>query len=81
MIFFDARGQLPLTKVQKRVKVDEEGTEAAAATAVAATRSAMTEFVKFSADKPFMFALRDQNGLILVAGHIASPLSLASKDT
>jgi serpin B len=76
-----ARGQLRLAKVQQRVEltVDEEGTEAAAATAVTTTRSATTEFVKFSADKPFMFALRDQSGLIVIAGYIASPQTLASK--
>lgn len=76
-----ARGPLRLAKAQQRVElaVDEEGTEAAAATALTATRSATTEFVKFSADKPFMFALRDQNGLIVIAGYIASPQTLASK--
>jgi serpin B len=76
-----ARGPLRLAKAQQRVElaVDEEGTEAAAATAVTATRSAATEFVKFSADKPFMFALRDQSGLIVIAGYIASPQTLAPK--
>jgi serpin B len=76
-----ARGPLRLAKVQQRVEltVDEEGTEAAAATAATTTRSATTEFMKFSADKPFMFALRDQSGLIVIAGYIASPQALASK--
>ena len=53
--------------------VDEEGTEAAAATAVTTTRASTSEFIKFSADKPFMFALRDQTGLIVIAGYVARP--------
>jgi len=70
-----SRGQLRLAKVQQRVElaVDEEGTEAAAATAVTTTRAAETEFIKFSADKPFMFALRDPSGLIVIAGYVAHP--------
>jgi serine protease inhibitor len=71
-----SRGQLRLARAQQRVElaVDEEGTEAAAATAVIATRSAESEFVKFTADKPFAFALRDQrSGLILLCGYIGNP--------
>ena len=72
-----ARGPLRLGKVQQRVEltVDEEGTEAAAATAVTTTRSAEHEFIRFTADKPFMFALRDRSGLIVIAGYIARPQS------
>jgi serine protease inhibitor len=72
-----ASGPMRLAKVQQRVelKVDEEGTEAAAATAAIATRSAATPFVKMTADKPFMFALREQTtGLIIVAGYVANPV-------
>ncbi|MGA2124793.1 MAG: serpin family protein [Xanthobacteraceae bacterium] len=71
-----SRGQLHLAKAQQRVElaVDEEGTEAAAATAVTATRSAESEFVKLTADKPFAFALRDQrSGLIVLCGYIGNP--------
>ena len=76
-----ARGPLRLGKVQQRVEltVDEEGTEAAAATAITTTRSAENEFIRFSADKPFMFALRDQSGLIVIAGYIARPQSGAAQ--
>jgi serine protease inhibitor len=75
------RGPLRLARIQQRVEltVDEEGTEAAAATAVTTTRSAENEFIKFSANKPFMFALRDQSGLIVIAGYIAIPQTLASQ--
>jgi serine protease inhibitor len=75
-----ARGQLRIAKAQQRVEltIDEEGTEAAAATAVTELRSADGDYVKFSADKPFIFALRDQNsGLIVLAGYIANPQKAA----
>jgi serine protease inhibitor len=71
-----ASGPLRIAKVRQRVelKVDEEGTEAAAATAVTATRSTESNFVKMVADKPFVFALRDATtGLIVVAGYVAKP--------
>jgi serine protease inhibitor len=71
------RSPLQLAKVQQRVEltVDEEGTEAAAATAVTATRSLDTSYLVFKGDRPFMFALRDRTGLIIVAGYIANPQS------
>jgi serpin B len=75
-----ASGPLQLSKVQQVVelKVDEEGTEAAAATAAVATRSAAVRFVTMIADKPFMFALREQtSGLIIVAGYVANPVATA----
>jgi serpin B len=78
-----SREPLSLAKAQQRVelKVDEEGAEAAAATAVVATRSAAeSEFVKLTADKPFIFALRDsESGLILLAGYVANPQSNAAQ--
>ena len=59
------------------VEVTEEGTEAAAATAVTATRSLDgPEPVNFSADRPFVFAIVDQKtGMALFVGHIADPAS------
>jgi serine protease inhibitor len=71
-----ASGQLRIAKAQQRVelKVDEEGTEAAAATGITATRSIENDFVKLTIDKPFVFALRDSTtGLIVVAGYVARP--------
>lgn len=75
-----ARGELRLVRAQQRVEVavDEEGTEAAATTAVTAARSAEAEFIRFNADKPFLFALRDHSGLFVVAGYVASPLAARS---
>jgi serpin B len=60
------------------VKVDEKGTEAAAATAVAMMRagSAMVreEPVVFRADHPFLFFIRDNaTGLVVFMGRVADP--------
>ncbi len=67
--------------VQKlELRVDEAGTEAAAVTAVMATRSiAAEQHLKMVVDKPFVFALRDKKtGFILFMGYVGSPQSLAS---
>jgi serpin B len=58
------------------LRVDEEGSEAAAATAVTIERSAMprSETVEMKVDKPFLFALRDaETGLILMSGYVGRP--------
>jgi serine protease inhibitor len=61
------------------LRVDEAGTEAAAATAVETMRSMGTEYVKMVVDKPFIFVLRDRNsGLILLSGYIARPTAVAA---
>jgi serpin B len=56
------------------VEVNEEGTEAAAATAVVMTlRAAPTSF-RFRADHPFLFLIRDNHtGSILFLGRIEDP--------
>jgi serpin B len=54
------------------VKVDERGTEAAAATAVGATRVSMPE--QFVANRPFVYLIRDRlTGSILFMGRLADP--------
>lgn len=59
------------------LKIDEEGTESAAATAATTWRSASTEsFTKMVVNKPFVFALRDKRtGLVLLSGYVATPNS------
>lgn len=53
------------------LRVDEVGTEAAAATSVTTTRSMPIDYVKMVVDKPFVFALRDrETGLILMSGYV-----------
>ncbi len=58
------------------VKVDEKGTEAAAATAVVMPRAggAPEQPKQVTVDRPFLFFLRDrQSGLILFAGRVVDP--------
>jgi serpin B len=58
------------------VKVDEKGTEAAAATAVLMPRagSAPMQPTEFKADHPFLFFIRDTaSGLVLFMGRVANP--------
>lgn len=59
------------------IAVDEKGTEAAAATAVLMAMSAMpmpTEPVKFVADHPFIFLIRDrESGSVLFLGRVMNP--------
>ncbi len=60
---------------QAFVKVDEQGTEAAAATAVAMLAGgAPPRPVQFVADRPFLFFLRDRRSdLVLFMGRVADP--------
>lgn len=59
------------------IKVDEKGTEAAAATAVVMATRAMAAPVKtinFHVDHPFVFAIRDvKTGAILFLGRVVNP--------
>ncbi len=68
---------LAITRVVQKLdlRLSEEGTEAAAATAVVTTRSlGPHDHVRMIVDKPFMFALRDQKtGLILFTGYVGTP--------
>ena len=58
------------------VEVNEEGTEAAAVTAVIMTDSAMQGDFCFRADRPFIFVIREANsGTILFMGKIVDPVS------
>lgn len=55
------------------VEVNEEGTEAAAATAVVMTESAAMH-ESFTADRPFLFLIRDvQTGAVIFIGRVADP--------
>jgi serine protease inhibitor len=66
------------------LRVDEEGTEAAAATAIITRATSMrppVEPEKVVIDKPFLFALRDNDtGLILMSGYIARPNAITTAD-
>jgi len=62
-----------------RVAVDEEGTEAAAATAVvgrAGGAAGPMRLAEFTVDRPFVFLIRDlQTGTILFLGRVLNPLA------
>ncbi len=63
-----------------QLRLDEAGTEAAAATAVSAVRSASSDTVRISFDKPFLFALRDaESGLVLLEGYVGDPRSTSAQ--
>jgi len=56
------------------VSVDEEGTEAAAATAVVMELTAMPDTVEVTIDRPFIFLIRDiETGTILFVGRTLDP--------
>lgn len=56
------------------ISVDEEGTEAAAATAVVIGETSAPELVELTVDRPFMFFLRDrETGALLFMGHVTNP--------
>jgi serpin B len=70
----DEPGELWIDKVihQTYIAVDEEGTEAAAATAVTTKRKGGYPTIR--ADRPFLFLIRDrQTGAILFLGRVADP--------
>ena len=55
--------------------VDEEGTEAAAATAIVVqVESASPDPIRLTVDRPFIFLIRDaQTGAILFLGRVLDP--------
>ena len=63
------------TMVQKAfVEVNEEGTEAAAATVADVAKCAMAPSrPEFTVDRPFMFIIRDNLGMILFVGQVVDP--------
>jgi len=61
---------------QARIDVDEEGTEAAAATAIAvAERGLPPRCEEFRVDRPFLFLIRAADGEIVFIGRVADPRS------
>jgi serpin B len=66
---------------QANITVDEEGTEAAAATAFAMAGAAivMDPPIEFKVDRPFAFAVRDaDSGTLLFLGHVGNPASVGN---
>jgi serpin B len=70
------KGDLWISQIKHKafVEVDEEGTEAAAATAVEMRATAVRDYPVFRADHPFLFLIRDnQTGTILFMGRMVDP--------
>jgi serine protease inhibitor len=65
-------GSLSSVLQRTYLQIDEEGTKAAAATAVVMSRMAnRSKAVKVAFDKPFIFSLRDRStGLVLLTGYV-----------
>ena len=57
------------------IGVDEDGTEAAAATAVIGTLGIPPTPIPVTFDRPFMFFIQDKTGLVLFAGQVVDPTS------
>jgi len=56
------------------ISVDEEGTEAAAATAAVARATSTPEHVELTVDRPFVFLIRDyETGAVLFVGRVVDP--------
>lgn len=78
---FTGMGEWPKGKVfigqithKAVVEVNEEGTEAAAATAVEMVTKSMPYYPVFRADHPFLYIIRDnRSGVILFMGRLADP--------
>jgi serine protease inhibitor len=69
----DGSGQVDLID-KAFVAVDETGTEAAAATAVVMTDTSVPKPVTISADRPFIFLIRDNiTRTILFTGRVLDP--------
>jgi serpin B len=61
------------------IAVDEKGTEAAAATSAQMSATAVRLTVNFTADHPFIYAIRDtQTGTILFQGELTDPKGAAT---
>jgi serpin B len=73
----DGSRKLYISKVvhQAVIAVDEEGTEAAAATAVVVARTSMPmNQARFLADRPFIYLIRDnETGAVLFLGRVLNP--------
>ncbi len=72
------KGKLWISQIKHKafVEVNEEGTEAAAATAVEMATKSISMDPVFKADHPFIFLIRDNStGSILFMGRVANPAS------
>jgi serine protease inhibitor len=67
---------ISLVKQKAYIEVNEDGTEAAAATAVVmnTTSAPIDKPIEFTVDRPFIYAIADKKtGLIMFIGKVESP--------
>ena len=71
----DPKGLYVAAVLQKAfIEVNEEGTEAAAASAAIVMTRMMVRNPEFICDRPFLFAIRDNlTGMILFSGRVVNP--------
>ena len=72
----DGSRELSVSKVVHKafIDVNEEGSEAAAATAVIARARSLPKVMRFFADRPFIFCLRDNEAqALLFVGRLGRP--------
>lgn len=70
------QGNLTISEVKQKafIEVNEEGTEAAAATSVGITVTSMPQIYEFDVNHPFLFIIREvSSGLILFVGQVNDP--------
>lgn len=68
--------ELYISKVVHKafIKVNEEGTEAAAATGVVMSRKSISRVEEFNANRPFIFLIQDnKTGALLFMGKLVNP--------
>ena len=67
----ESNGFISEVKHKSFLEVNEEGSEAAAATSVAITKNAISRPTRFVADRPFFFTITESNSnLILFMGSV-----------
>jgi serpin B len=70
------KGELLIGQIKHKafIEVNEEGTEAAAATAVEMVTKSARRYPRFRADHPFIYLIRDnKTGSILFVGRMSNP--------
>lgn len=73
---------ISMMRQKAHLKLDEKGTEAAAATVVSVVDKAMQRYVEFIADKPFLYIIseRSTGSIFFIGQYMGEPLENPRKD-